>query len=302
MAKNISFLILLLTSLISCKNSHVENKKLLVCSTSILADCVQAIVGDKLEVQSLMHAGVDPHAYKPRPRDVELLNDAHLILYTGFHLEGKMASLFENLEKRKNVFSLEESFPKNQVIFADSITPDPHIWFDVLSWTESLEGVVQKLTSLYPEHQVEFERNYASFKNRAIELSSQMQDVLNHIPMKNRVLITSHDAFHYFGRAFNIRIKALQGVSTIQEPGIKDVVDLSRFIVRNDIRAVFIENSVSPKVLYSVMSSVKNKGHQLVVGGTLYSDALGEKGSGADTYFGMIEYNVKTISKGLRHE
>lgn len=296
------YLSTILLLVLSCKNNNSERKNLIVCSTSILADCVRNIVGDKLEVESLMHAGVDPHTYKARPRDVELLNEAHLIIYTGFHLEGKMAGSFKKIQNRKHVFALQESFSSKQIIFADEITPDPHIWFDVLSWTNSLQMLTEQLGDLYPQFQDEFHRNYMTFKKKAENLTTKMKVELQKIPKKNRVLITSHDAFHYFGRTFDVEIKALQGVSTLQEPGIKDVMDLSKFIIENDIKAIFIENSVSPKVLQSVLNSVNNKGHKVVVGGTLYSDALGEDGSGAETYLGMIEYNVKTISKGLRNE
>jgi manganese/zinc/iron transport system substrate-binding protein len=286
--------------LLSCKVSEKkENEKLIVCSTSILADCVKQIVGKKLVVKSLMGPGVDPHTYNPRPSDIVLLNDAKLVVYTGFHLEGKMAELFARLSERKAVVSVQLDFPKSKVLFTDKITPDPHVWFDTDSWIHGMNGVVDKLIELYPQNELEFRENFYHFMLKVERRTSKLKSILAEIPVEKRVLITSHDAFHYFGRTFNIRVKALQGVSTSQEPGVRDIVDLVDFIVVNDIKAIFVENSVSPKALNSVLNSVKRKGHQVNIGGTLFSDALGSKGSGADTYIGMLNHNVNTIKQGL---
>jgi manganese/zinc/iron transport system substrate-binding protein len=287
--------------MMGCKVKQTkENEKLIVCSTSITADCVRQVVGDKLIVKSLMGAGVDPHTYNPRPSDVILLNDAKLVVYTGFHLEGKMAELFERLSERKAVISFQLDFPKEKILYTDEITPDPHVWFDTDSWVHSMNGVVDKLVDLYPEYELEFRENFYKFLVRVEKKTRELRLKLNEIPKERRVLITSHDAFHYFGRTFGIQVKALQGVSTSQEPGMRDVVDLVDFIVKNDVKAIFVENSVSPKALKSVLSSVERRGHHVRIGGTLFSDALGSKGSGADTYLGMLDHNVNSIKEGLR--
>jgi manganese/zinc/iron transport system substrate-binding protein len=277
-----------------------ENEKLIVCSTSITADCVRQVVGDKLIVKSLMGPGVDPHTYNPRPSDVVLLNDARLVVYTGFHLEGKMAELFDRLSERKAVISFQLDFPKEKILYTDEITPDPHVWFDTDSWIHSMNGVVDKLVDLYPEYELEFRENFYKFLVKVEKKTRELRLKLNEIPEERRVLITSHDAFHYFGRTFGIQVKALQGVSTSQEPGMRDVVDLVDFIVKNDVKAIFVENSVSPKALKSVLSSVERRGHHVRIGGTLFSDALGSKGSGADTYLGMLDHNVNSIKEGLK--
>lgn len=286
--------------LAACKiKPKKENEKLIVCSTSILADCVKQVVGDKLEVKSLMGPGVDPHTYNPRPSDVVLLNDARLVVYTGFHLEGKMAELFERLSERKSVVSLQTEFPKDKILFTDNITPDPHVWFDTDSWIQGMNGIVDKLIELYPAHELEFRENFYQFLLKTERETARLKQKLSEIPKERRVLITSHDAFHYFGRTFDIRVKALQGVSTSQEPGMRDVVDLVNFIVDHKVSAIFVENSVSPKALHSVISSVERKGHHVKIGGTLFSDALGAPGSGADTYLGMLIHNVNSIKDGL---
>ncbi|AEA44483.1 metal ABC transporter solute-binding protein, Zn/Mn family [Fluviicola taffensis] len=298
--KGFTYIAILFFTLLSCKvQKKKENEKLIVCSTSILADCVKQVVGEKLDVKSLMGPGVDPHTYNPRPSDIVLLNDAKLVVYTGFHLEGKMAELFIRLSERKAVVSVQLDFPTNKVLFTDKITPDPHVWFDTDSWIQGMNGVVDQLIELYPQHELEFRENFYHFMLKVEHKTAQLKEKLAEIPKGKRVLITSHDAFHYFGRTFDIRVKALQGVSTSQEPGVRDIVDLVDFIVKNDIKAIFVENSVSPKALNSVLSSVTRRGHQVTIGGTLFSDALGSKGSGADTYIGMLNHNVISIKEGL---
>lgn len=277
-----------------------ENEKLIVCSTSITADCVRQVVGNKLTVKSLMGPGVDPHTYNPRPSDVVLLNDAKLVIYTGFHLEGKMAELFSRLSERKAVISFQLDFPKDKVLYTDGTTPDPHVWFDTDSWIHSMNGVVDKLVDLYPEYELEFRENFYKFLVKVEKKTEELKLKLSEVPKERRVLITSHDAFHYFGRTFGIQVKALQGVSTSQEPGMRDVVDLVDFIVEHDVKAIFVENSVSPKALKSVLSSVERRGYHVKIGGTLFSDALGSKGSGAETYIGMLSHNVNSIKEGLK--
>lgn len=299
--KRVIFLIAWTLFVGSCKVEQTEDSRLIVCSTSILADCVREIVGNQMEVVSLMHAGVDPHSYNPRPRDVEWLNKAHVVVYTGLHLEGKMADLFERLGQRKHVLSIQKGFPKDRLIRVDTHTFDPHVWFDVNGWLTALEKIKDELKNLYPDEADVFEQNFSAYRRRALDLTAEWKQMLDEVPAAQRYLITSHDAFHYFGRTFDIQIRALQGVSTVQEPSLRSLMNLSDFIVEHNIRAVFIENSVSPKVLYTVLHSVQNKGKEIVVGGTLYSDALGEEGSGAATYLDMLAYNVETIKKGLAY-
>ncbi len=299
--KKFTYILICVFIVIGCKVKQTkENEKLIVCSTSITADCVREVVGNKLTVKSLMGPGVDPHTYNPRSSDVVLLNDARLVVYTGFHLEGKMAELFGRLSERKAVISFQLDFPKEKILYTDEITPDPHVWFDTEAWVHSMNGVVDKLVDLYPEYELEFRENFYKFQVRVQKKTDELKLKLNEIPKERRVLITSHDAFHYFGRTFGIQVKALQGVSTSQEPGMRDVVDLVDFIVKNDVKAIFVENSVSPKALKSVLSSVKRRGHHVKIGGTLFSDALGSKGSGADTYLGMLSHNVNSIKEGLK--
>ena len=290
--------------LVSCKvkNEQNDEKPLVVCSTSIIADCVKQIVGDDFEVISLMGAGVDPHAYNPRPSDVEQLEKSDVIVYNGLHLEGKMAGLFEDLSKRSPVIAVADYFPKNHIILVDKATgtADPHIWFATEDWLKAMEGVTEQLAKQYPEKKKMLMERYKTYKEHVLEQAKTWKKRIAEIPEKQRVLITSHDAFHYFGKEYSVKVRALQGVSTTQEPGVKDVIELVDFITENHIKALFIEHSVSPKSLQAVRESCKSKGHEVAVGGTLYSDALGSEGGKAATYTGMLQENISTICKGLK--
>ena len=286
-----------------CKvRTEEENKTIkIACSTSIIRDCIQIIVGDSIEVKSLMGPGIDPHGYNPRPSDISLLNNATVVIYNGLHLEGKMVELFEELGKRKTVLSVASGISKKDLILTDASagTVDPHIWFDTRIWFDGLEEVVNDLCAKYPAHEATFRKNFESFRMRISELNGSLKERLAAIPSERRVLITSHDAFHYFGRSFGIEVKALQGISTTQEPGVRDVVNLVNFIVDHQIKALFVEHSVSPKAINTVIESCAKRGHPVKIGGTLYSDALGDANSAGATYSSMLQHNVSAIIKGL---
>ncbi|HLP56339.1 MAG TPA: zinc ABC transporter substrate-binding protein [Fluviicola sp.] len=286
-----------------CKIDEKKQQELhIVCSTSITRDCVQEIVGDVCEVKSLMGPGIDPHSYNPRPSDVSLLNDATVVIYNGLHLEGKMAQLFHDLGERKTVFCVADGISKNRLISTDpsSGAIDPHIWFDTESWLQGLEQVTEDLCKAYPKYSTGFRANFKRFREETEQLTVELKAEMQTVPRKQRVLITSHDAFHYFSRCFDIEVSALQGISTTQEPGVQDVVNLVNFIVNRRVKALFVEHSVSPKAINTVMESCQRKGHHVRVGGTLYSDALGDSQSKGNTYLNMLRHNVHTIIKGLK--
>lgn len=288
----------------ACKVDMERQRKELyiVCSTSIIRDCVQEIVGDSIKVRSLMGPGIDPHSYNPRPSDVTLLNKATVVIYNGLHLEGKMAQLFEKLESRKTVLSVSSGIRKSDLILTDprAETADPHIWFDTRIWMDGMQHIVEELSDAYPKYRNLFETNFAHYKEKVDELQVDLQKQLTIVPTNQRVLITSHDAFHYFGRCFHVKVKALQGISTTQEPGVQDVVNLVNFIVKNKVKALFVEHSVSPKAIRTVIESCQRKGHTVRIGGTLYSDALGDQNGPGNTYLNMLRYNVLTLTKGLK--
>lgn len=289
----------------ACKvNERDQNdEKYIVCTTSIIQNCVKEIVGEGYKVDALMGAGVDPHSYKPRPADVHMLNTAEVIVYNGVHLEGKMVELFHQLSERKTSVAVAANFPKSQFFLTSKQGAiDPHIWFDTEDWSVGLRGVVAVLKEKYPQDSSLFEANLDRFLKRISIVTVQLKSEMLKVPREQRVLITSHDAFHYFGRTFGIKVKALQGISTTQEPGVRDVVDLVDFIVKHKVKSIFIENSVSPKAIKTVIESCKKRGQEVHIGGTLFSDALGDKTTEGNTYLGMLQHNVRTIIKGLRNE
>lgn len=305
--KFITGIAVLLSLCLSCKVQTSDQKRekiKIVCSTTIIRDCIQQIVGDSIEVVSLMGPGIDPHSYKARPLDIALLRSATVVVYNGLHLEGKMAGIFEKMGKTRSVFAVSGSIPREQLIVTDPSagTTDPHIWFDPELWCTGLKGVVANLGEKYPDRKNDFQKSFMELRSGLKKLQKDLADSLATIPFDQRVLITSHDAFHYFGRAFDVNVKALQGISTTQEPGVKDVVSLVNFIVDHKIRALFVEHSVSPKAIRSVVESAERKGWKIKIGGTLYSDALGDERSNGSTYQNMLISNVMTLVKGLKDE
>jgi len=293
-----SISILLLIVLAGCSTKKLSEKQLIVCSTSIIADCTREIVGDKYEVVSLMGPEIDPHSYNPRPSDAKYLDQADVIIYSGFHLEGKMAELFEHLKTRKKVICVAEYYQKDKRIVVDAQGAiDPHIWFDPKLWMNAFNGVTKDLSAIYQSDSSVFKTNYDNYNLLIQKEYHDLKLKLAKIPIEQRVIITSHDAFHYFGRAFDCKVKAIQGTSTTQDPSIQAMRELQDYILEHKIKALFVESSVNPKSISSIIENCKSKGHHVVIGGTLYSDALGAKK--AKTYAKMLEENCTTIFKAL---
>lgn len=291
----------LLPVLIACKSDNVSNKRLLVCSTSIIASCISEIVGDDFTVESLMGPGVDPHSYNPRPNDIKKLNSAAVIIYNGFHLEGKMQTIFKRLKLQTKVFALSDYYPKkSQIKLNQQGATDPHIWFGSFEWLKSLKTVTIHLGSIYPAYKLAFRQRFSLFSEKITRFSNQTILLFKQIPQSQRVLITSHDAFHYFGNTFGLKVMALQGVSTVQEPSLKHVYALVDFIVEHNVKAIYIEHSVSPKTVQLILESANKRHAKVKLGGTLYSDALGPKNHLSGTYLGMLKHNCWTIYKSLK--
>ena len=293
------FIGILIVFSLGCTARIKKDKPLIVCSTSIIADCVREIVGSKYDVVSLMGPEIDPHSYNPRPSDARYLSAADVIVYNGFHLEGKMAELFQHLDTRKTVISIAEYYPKNKKIRVDTQGAiDPHIWFDPIAWLKGLEGVKNELKIKYPADSNAFQSNFTRYSISLNKEYTELKNLLSKIPKEQRVIITSHDAFHYFGRAFNCKVKAIQGTSTTQEPSIQSMLNLQQYIVEHKIKALFVESSVNPKSIASIIENCKSQHHELKIGGTLYSDALGAKR--AKTYRDMLKENCTTLYNALK--
>lgn len=297
------FSVLILSTLISCKKAEKEHGKLsVVTTTTMITDLVKNIGGDSITVQGLMGSGVDPHLYKASEGDVTKLVNADAIFYNGLHLEGKLVEVFEKMDRQnQKTIALGESLDPSTLIGSDYFASnyDPHIWFDIQQWKKIAQHTVKKLKELDPKNKETFEKNGADYLQKLNTLEDTIQSVIEKLPQEKRILVTAHDAFSYFGKAYGFEVVGLQGLSTATEAGVQDVQKLASFIIENKVKAIFVESSVPKRTVEALKEAVKSKGHDVVIGGTLYSDALGDSGSEEGTYIGMFEYNVKTIVEAL---
>lgn len=286
-----------------CKFDSPEEraKPQIVVTTSILADGVQNLVGDLADVVSLMPAGVDPHLYKASVRDLDLLQNADLIIYHGLFLEGKMTEIFEKLATQKDIINASVGVSKEKLIRSgpEAHSVDPHIWFDVSLWMEAMEYTSEEIATWKPGWGNEITINTSQFLLELKKLNLEIGQKTQVLKKTNQALITAHDAFAYFGEAYDIEVKGLQGLSTLSEPGLRDLTGLISFIVDRDIKAVFAEQTISPKAIEAVVAGCANQNHQIKLSGPLYTDSLDAKGTPAGTYIGMVRSNLNMIFNNL---
>ncbi len=278
-----------------------DERPLCVCTTGIVADLVAQVAGEAAGVVALMGPGVDPHLYRPSPGDVARLSAAEVV-YNGLHLEGKMAQLLHRLEEHRAVASLGHYLQRHhpgRLLPVGSSQYDPHVWFDVELWSRTLPAVEEALGKLLPRQAALFRRRSEACRRRLLVLHRWCREQLAHIPPRRRVLVTAHDAFRYFGRAYGVQVVGIQGVSTQAEAGIADINRLVRLIVRRRVKAIFVESSVPERHVHALLDGCRAAGHRVQLGGQLYSDALGPPGSGAETYEQMVRHNVQTIVQAL---
>ncbi|MDC7236989.1 MAG: zinc ABC transporter substrate-binding protein [Sphaerochaetaceae bacterium] len=278
-----------------------ENKMTVVTTTAMIGDVASEIGKERVEVYSMMGPGVDPHLYKAKTSDLERLTSSDLIIYNGIHLEAKMADVLEKLSSTKNIHSIEEGLDENNLITIEQ-AHDPHIWFDVQNWITASKIIRDALTSTDPDGKEIYQANYESYIAKLEELDSYVKSQAQKVPKEQRILITAHDAFNYFGRAYDFEVKGLQGISTVDEAGTLDVRNLAQFITDNKIKALFVESSVSPKSIQALQAAVESRGWNIIIGGELYSDAMGDANTFEGTYIGMVTHNIDTIVSGLLGE
>lgn len=303
MRKTLTITLILLT-LFACKSEKKENSKLnVVTTTTMITDLVKNIAGNKINLQGLMGSGVDPHLYKASEGDVTKLANADLIFYNGLHLEGKLVEVFEKMHSQKTkTIAISDAIDKSTLIGSDYFQGnyDPHIWFDIEYWKQATEFVVNKLSEAIPEQKAHFETNGAKYIAKLNALGNKLETTIATLPKTSRILVTAHDAFNYFGKAFDFEVVGLQGLSTATEAGVQDVQKLAAFIIDKKVKAIFVESSVPKRTIEALEAAVKSKDHKVTIGGTLYSDALGDAGTVEGTYIGMFEYNVNTIVDALK--
>ena len=302
------FFIALLVNLllVSCKQeSSTGNDKLqIVATTGMIGDAVAIIAGDKADVTVLMGPGVDPHLYKATQGDLNALRSGDIIFYNGLHLEGKMQEVFDRLATSKKVFPVAAGIPESKLRTVAQVngisTHDPHIWFDVQLWMLAVAEIGKQLSASDPTNAAFYATQTTKYLEQLTALDVFVKEKMSAIPETHRTLITSHDAFGYFGAAYGIRVKGLQGISTAAEFGLKDITDMVNMIIAEDIKAVFVESSVSEKSIQAVIEGCHQKNHNIKAGGTLYSDAMGAAGTPEGNYIGMVTHNVEVIYAALK--
>jgi manganese/zinc/iron transport system substrate-binding protein len=301
-----AYFFLIVLTLISCnpnKESPSAAKKIsIVTTTGMIQDAVANIAGDQAEVIALMGPGVDPHLYKATQGDLQKLTNADLVFYNGLHLEGKMGEVLEKLGRTKPVIAVSHEIPNSllRTVPGFAGTHDPHIWFDVSLWKEAVKAISKsliKFDSLNSDYYMQRTHRYLVTLD---SLHEAVKNKISEIPVEQRILITAHDAFGYFGDAYAIHVRGLQGISTVSEFGLRDVTELVNFIIAKKIKAIFVESSVSPRSIEAIQEGCKNKGWEVAIGGSLYSDAMGNAGTPEGTYVGMVNANVETIVEALR--
>lgn len=303
--KSIGGVFAALLVLTGCGNDTAEsdngNGKLdVVTTTGMIGDLVENIGGKHVEVTSLMGPGVDPHLYKATQGDVKTLDSADMIFYNGLHLEGKMTDIFEMMSKDKPTIAVTEDFKENQLRKVGATEHDPHVWFDVKLWIVAAEAVKKELIAKDPDHEAEYRENYEEYVLQLEELDKYVHEEINKVPEDQRVLVTAHDAFGYYGQSYGLDVRGLQGINTLSEYGSKDVTDMRNYLVENKIKAIFIESSVPKKAIEAVIQGAGKQGHKVEIGGELFSDAMGERGTEEGTYIGMVRHNTDTIVRALK--
>ena len=275
-----------------------------VATTGMVADIVRQVAGNRAEVQGLIGEGVDPHLYKPTRADVARLTDGDIIFYSGLLLEGKMADILQGLAKDKPVFAVTGSIEKDFLLEPPEFEghPDPHLWMDVQGWIKAVDVVRQVLSDYDPANKELYAANAQAYLEQLQALDQYARERFASIPEGARVMVTAHDAFNYLGRAYKIEVIGIQGISTESEAGLGDLNSLVDMLVERKIAAVFVESSVADKNVRALIEGAKARGHQVRIGGELYSDAMGPSGSYRGTYIGMIDHNVTTIVRALGGE
>lgn len=274
-------------------------------TTNFVADTVREVGGDRVSVTGLMGPGVDPHLYKASAGDVETLRDADAIFYGGLYLEGKMAEVLGELSGSVPSVAVSEAVPTDRLLSppADAAPEeefDPHVWFEPGLWRHAVAAVRDELSELDPEGAETYEANADRLLSAMDELERYGRERISAIPKRQRVLVTSHDAFRYFGRAFDIDVVGIQGISTADEATTADVDRVAGLIADRGVRAVFVESSVPQQTINAVLAAARERGAEVEVGGELFSDAAGEQGTPEGTYVGMVRSNIDAIAEALR--
>src|SRR5690554_761152 len=280
--------------------TYQEDKINIVATTTMIGDLAHQIGGEKVAVTTLMGIGVDPHLYAPKAKDTSAIIQSDFIVYSGLHLEGKMVDILDGLKSKKHVLEIGEMVAENGflVLDPDTETIDPHFWFDVRNWMIAAHALSEKLQAIDPEHTLYYQQRFEVYNEALLALHNWIHTELdNQLPLEKRILVTAHDAFGYFGEAYQFEVAAIQGISTVTEASIKDINDLIDLIIEKGVRAIFVESSVPTHTIEQVLHGTQAKGHQVTIGKPLFSDSLGD--GMYSEYIEAMRYNVLAIIEGL---
>ncbi len=277
------------------------DKLRVVTTIGMITDIVKNVGGTRVEVTGIVKHGVDPHLYNPTPKDVQRLGSAHIIFYNGLHLESKMADILTKMSEDTLTVAVTDAVDPSLLLTPPEYEGlyDPHLWFDVKLWMQAVRKVRYALSEFDADNTVLYRSNAERYLTKLMELDEYVKSQVERVPSQQRVLVTAHDCFNYFGKAYGFEVHGLQGVSTATEVGIADVQELAAFIVERGIPAIFVESSISSRSLKAVKAAVKSKGFDVEIGGQLFTDAMGSEGTPEGTYIGMIRHNIDTIVHAL---
>lgn len=273
----------------------------IVTTTGMITDIVQRIAGDRAIVQGLMSTGIDPHLYQPTRNDIQSLMKADIVFYSGLHLEGKMIDAFDRVAKVTNVYAVTDTLDREQLFSPPEFDGhhDPHVWMDPIAWKEAATSIHDALVEYDPDGKDLYDANMAQLAADIDALNEYATQALRSILDEQRVLVTAHDAFSYFGRRYNFEVVGIQGISTESEAGVRDIERIVDLLVTRKIAAVFVETTVSERNIRALIAGAKDRGHIVTIGGALFSDAMGKEGTYEGTYIGMIDHNVTLIARAL---
>jgi manganese/zinc/iron transport system substrate-binding protein len=272
-------------------------------TVGMVADIVRQVAGDKAEVTNIIGAGIDPHVYNPTRGDVATLIKSDIIFYSGLLLEGQMADVLVKVSRKRPVHAVTELLEKQYLIHDEETNhSDPHVWMDVQGWMKAVEVVAAALTEFDPPNAGLYGQNAAAYLKRLEQLDQYAKKAFATIPESQRILVTAHDAFKYMSRAYGLEVMGIQGISTESEAGLKDINHIVDLLVDRKVPSVFVESSVSDKNVKALIEGASARGHQVAIGGELFSDAMGPPGTYEGTYMGMIDHNATTIVRALGGE
>lgn len=278
-----------------------ERQVIAVATTGMIADTVQQVGGERVQVIALMGPGVDPHLYQASEGDVTRMASADIIFYNGLHLEAAMTEVFERMHGRIQTVAVTHTIDQTTLLSPPEFEGayDPHVWFDIQKWSKVVEAIRDSLIALDSAHTTTYQQNAERYLNELSQLDAYIKEQAQRVPPEQRVLITAHDAFNYFGKAYGFEVRGLQGISTATEAGTADVQALADFIAERQIRAIFVESSVPLRTIEAVQAAVRSRGFEVKIGGELFSDAMGQPGTPEGTYIGMLRHNIDTIVNAL---